>query len=186
MEDGVDVEEAVLESTKKQVLLEMEAWAKGDVEKTGRNWESLTQVERDRYFYGHMTNFIGLLPDSSFPEGRSDAVAARRNPSHLTTINREAFEEHYRQTPKPQLKGVDWDAMHEEEMSEYSDRFLGQTPKQFYEIIDKAIEKEGYLPGEVARWQAEGVDYIELRKKMLPVYVRLRAFGYTRMDLGNV
>jgi len=76
-----------------------------------------------------------------------------------------------------------------EQLSLHSPIRIKQTNRQFYGIVDKAIAAEGFSIDEIRSEQVIHKDYWDnipqdiIRKKMLPVYVRLRAMGYTFADL---
>lgn len=65
-----------------------------------------------------------------------------------------------------------------------------QTDRQFYETVDKVLIAEGFDPEVMKTWQGnkewfDDMDQYELREKILPVYIRLRAMGYTEADLNT-
>lgn len=68
-----------------------------------------------------------------------------------------------------------------------SDLRNSQTPREFFAVIDKSIEDEGLDPNEIERL-VKGIRNspevpIALSKYVFPVYVRLRAIGYSHFDL---
>lgn len=71
----------------------------------------------------------------------------------------------------------------------HSDLYENQTPKQFWETVDKALEAEGISIEDVKQMQTQlnkESDFAltnELIKLTFSAYVRLRALGYNRYDL---
>lgn len=75
-------------------------------------------------------------------------------------------------------------------LSEHSRLWLNQTAADFFRAIDEAMTQEGVTPERVEEMDQEArqqpgnqAKYEPLSRYILPVYVRLRAQGYTSTDL---
>ena len=64
---------------------------------------------------------------------------------------------------------------------------LNQSDRQFYATIDRAIEEEGLPQEEIEAFNRRELPMTltQFRQKILPLYIRLRAIGYTREDLHS-
>ena len=82
-----------------------------------------------------------------------------------------------------EISGVD------EQWSRHSDLYLNQSLSQFLETVDKAIIAEGFSENEfeelTEKYIQQKIPHEEFYNRLLPVYVRLRAMGYTRRDFGT-
>lgn len=68
----------------------------------------------------------------------------------------------------------------------HSTVFLRQTPKEFYETIDRALKETGVNTAEVIRLKSSDndVDRNKAVQLLLPAYIRLREWGYKKDDLN--
>ncbi len=161
-----EVTEGLLETTKQQV--EKERWDLWAVELKKYDIKTLTEFElakldyiREGFLWGRMgaegyfNNFIYNLPGS-------------------------------RLRVKLEELGVELNIRHQDDHQLHSELFRGQTRKQFYGTIDKAIQTTGLNLEEITQLCEEAErtsDASKLHKYIFPVFIRLRAMGYSRYDL---
>ena len=136
--------------------------------------EELTGIitrEMSRYSSksAYLNNFYINLPDDSYKHGGYYRdLAARR-------IDKSPLED-----------GAD---LVEEMRLGYSELYLRQKAKDFFDAIDKALAEERISFDEVKRLQKLGkkdFDKIkELHELVFPAYVRLRGRGYSHKDLAG-
>lgn len=66
----------------------------------------------------------------------------------------------------------------------HSKVFLRQTPREFYETVDRALKETNADVAEIKRQIASrNADYIKVNQMLLPAYIRLRELGYNHLEL---
>ena len=122
-----------------------------------------------------LDNFLFNLPSDDFEEGGYYRKKSFYN-GHYDISNKEHL---LARTPKHLI---------EEVLKPHSDLKLNQTPRQFFETIDKVLQELDIPVDEIKRLQhlgyAEGknIEYM-LYQLTFPAYVKLREIGYTKQDL---
>ncbi len=121
-----------------------------------------------------MNNFLFNLPTPSYEQESYRKRVNQRNEWDVTYIE---F-----------IKKVSPNDVFQEQLKYHSDLKLNQTPRQFFETIDKVLEELNIPVNEVKRLLEirfkEGKNTMpELYKLTLSAYLKLREMGYTRQDL---
>jgi len=113
----------------------------------------------------YLNNFYGRFPDDRFDGG--GWVRQARWPEEWEIPFKEIFAN------DDYSKGL------------YSDFYLTKTPKEFYELIDSLIVECGFDLEETKElWLQEDEGVYELRRRALPVYIKMRELGFTHDDLS--
>lgn len=132
---------------------------------------------------GVMNNFIIRLA----PRGRTmaeieESVARRdgRDVMNERVIHASygtldtSYRDFFEQDPEPSIPGY-----------EYSDLYLDQTPRQFFEAIDRTLERLGYDTAVIADLYGNGAQQQRLYGMLTPAFLDLIEQGYTVRDLAQ-
>ena len=196
MENPGEISEQQLEATREQVEQEIEEYIrKSDLavleqkevefyrsiveddslpqDTRERNQQAL-QEHADFIRMGYLGNFMSHIPGSVY---RKRFINDFQRRGQYDKIFGEVLEE--------------WGFKNnsEEGQFSYSRLHLSQTPRQFHQTVDSAIEAEAIPPDELKDLVEKGnqsvfICHARLYKRLFPAYIRLRAMGYTRQDLN--
>lgn len=77
------------------------------------------------------------------------------------------------------------DAEHRSSDYDYSELYLNQTPRQFFEAIDRTLERLGYDTAVIADLYGNGAQQQRLYGMLTPAFLDLIEQGYTVRDLAQ-
>ena len=168
-----------------------------NMNKVKRTMEQIVaeEIEQSKRQYGERTgfryyfnNFYLSLPSDDFNHG---------GPNRDTAIELRIFDIPHEVYIKNLSEGDN--RLAQRLLKMHSPLYLQQTPKQFFETIDKVLAEKGIPLEEVKMLQHEvfvikskdgliaeprtDKEVIELFNRVLPAYIKLREMGYTYRDL---
>lgn len=171
---NISVERSVLRGTAKKVAQEMDEYAKKHKTEETRLFQSLGNKKKsilEEYLVGirwnYLNNFHLNLYGGIYRKYSEDLGI-------LDTTHREYF--------------LDYDLRNagklKTDLSPYSDRYLSQTPRDFFEIVDRVTKMKRISQGRIVALRQSGA-LKDLCRLVLRVYIHLDALGYNHPELTD-
>lgn len=171
---NISVERSVLRDTANQVAQAMDDYVTEHREAETRLFQSLgkrTNPSLEEYLEGTRWNYLNNFQCNLY------GGVYRRFSESLDILDI-TYREYF----------LDYDLRNtgnlKTDLSLYSDGYLSQTPRDFFEIVDRVTKMKKISKGRIVSLRQSGA-LKDLCGLVLPVYIHLNALGYNHHELTN-